>query len=92
MVADAVFLREAERAAIAALFPGFLGIWLEAPLPLLHARIAARSGDASDADVAVLEATAAHDPGHMTWRPLNAAEGTEAALRKMLDAPPPASP
>ncbi|MBL6454761.1 AAA family ATPase [Belnapia sp. T6] len=77
VVADAVFLRLEERAAIeaAARAAGvpFTGFWLTAPRAVLEARIAARTGDASDADAAVLAAAAARDPGVVTWQPLDAA-------------------
>jgi len=92
VVADAVFLRQAERSALGALTPDFQGVWLTAPVEVLRARIAARHHDASDADIAVLEMTASRDPGDMTWMQLDAAEGTEAALRKTLDLPPLAPP
>jgi aminoglycoside phosphotransferase family enzyme/predicted kinase len=46
----------------------FDGIWLEAPAALLRARVAARKGDASDADLAVLERQLARDAGPVTWR------------------------
>lgn len=92
VVADAVFQRDAERDALAALFTPFQGFWLEAPLSLLRARIEARRSDASDADIAVLEAAAARDCGAIHWTRLDASAGAEAAARKTLDAPPPASP
>ena len=92
VIVDAVFLRPAEREAIAALDPGFVGLWLDAPLPLLRARIAARAGDASDATITVLDATAAHDPGHIAWSRIDAVSDAEAAARKTLDVPGPASP
>ena len=92
VVADAVFQREAERDALAALFTPFQGFWLEAPLSLLRARIAARRNDASDADGAVLEAAAARDCGTIRWMRLDASASAEAAARKTLDAHPPASP
>lgn len=92
VVADSVFLRQAEREAISALTPHSQGVWLTAPLAVLRARIAARRHDASDADIAVLEMTAARDPGKVTWLQLDASEGTEAALRKTLDLPPKPSP
>jgi aminoglycoside phosphotransferase family enzyme/predicted kinase len=63
VVADATFLDPAHRAALrdAAEAAGvaFLGLWLWAPLEVLEARVAARTGDASDATVAVLRAAAA---------------------------------
>ena len=77
-IADAVFLDPAERARIEAIAAAagvpFHGLWLEAPLVLLEARLAARRGDASDADVAVLRAAAARDPGPITWRRLDASD------------------
>ncbi|MBL6079322.1 AAA family ATPase [Belnapia sp. T18] len=77
VVADAVFLRPEERAAIEAAARAaavrFDGIWLTAPHAVLEARIAARTGDASDADAAVLAAAAARDAGPMAWGVLDAA-------------------
>lgn len=92
VIADAVFQREAERDALTALHPDFTGLWLEAPLDLLRARVAARSGDASDATPAVLDATATRDAGAITWARLDASAGSEAAARKILDLPPQLSP
>jgi aminoglycoside phosphotransferase family enzyme/predicted kinase len=92
VIADAVFQRAPERAALAALHPGFEGLWLEAPLDLLRARIAARMGDASDATPAVLDATAGRDAGEITWHRLDASAGTEEMARKLLDLPPQLSP
>jgi predicted kinase len=93
VVADAVFQRVAERDALAALFTPFQGFWLEAPLSVLQARIEARQNDASDADLAVLQATAARDCGSIDWARLDATKDAEAQARKMLlDAPPAASP
>jgi len=92
VIADAVFQRAAEREALAALHLDFVGLWLEAPLDILRARIANRKGDASDATAEVLAATAARDAGEITWTQLNAVEGTEAAARKRLDLPATISP
>ncbi|MDJ0389017.1 AAA family ATPase [Roseomonas sp. E05] len=75
VIADAAFLEPAQRAGIAAAAARagvpFQGIWLEAPMPLLRERIAARRGDASDADLAVLEQAARLDPGPLDWRRLD---------------------
>jgi uncharacterized protein len=75
VVADAVFLDPAMRAGIEAAASGarFDGLWLEAPLPVLLARVAARRGDASDADAAVAERAARADPGPVSWSRLDAA-------------------
>ncbi|HHN67818.1 MAG TPA: hypothetical protein ENK15_07270 [Thermopetrobacter sp.] len=58
VIVDAVFGSEAERAAIAdvarAAGVPFTGLWLDAPRDVLHARVAARRGDASDATGAVV--------------------------------------
>ncbi len=58
VICDAVYGREHERAALSTLALSravpFCGIWLEAPEDVLEARVAARTGDASDADVAVV--------------------------------------
>jgi len=93
VVADAVFQRPAERDALAALFTPFQGFWLQAPLSVLRGRIEARQNDASDATLAVLQATAARDCGPIDWACLDATADAEAQARKMLlDAPPAASP
>lgn len=71
VIADAVFLRPAERAAIeaAAREAGgpFSGLWLEGPPDSLRARIEARRGDASDADARVLAQQLRQDPGEIGW-------------------------
>ncbi len=85
VVLDAVFLdaaqrAAAERAARDASVP-FDGLWLEAPLDVLRARIAARQDDASDATEAVLLRAAAADAGTITWRRIAAGQdATPAAL------------
>jgi predicted kinase len=55
-------------------------------LPLLAQRIAARSGDASDATVAVLRRSAAHDPGAGTWLQVDARDAARAleAVRRAV--------
>ncbi|MDO9710117.1 bifunctional aminoglycoside phosphotransferase/ATP-binding protein [Paracraurococcus lichenis] len=93
VIADAAFLRPEERAAIEAARgeAPFTGLWLEAPVEVLRARVAARRGDASDAGVAVLEAAAARDHGPLAWQRLDAAgdplPGALAALGLNAGAP-----
>ncbi|TDH60699.1 hypothetical protein E2C06_20815 [Dankookia rubra] len=86
VIADAAFLRPEERAAIEAARAKapFQGFWLEAPLEVLRARVAARRGDASDADAAVLAAAAARDPGPIGWQRLDAAADPIPAARAAL--------
>jgi hypothetical protein len=88
VVLDAVFLDPAQRAraeqvAREAGRP-FDGLWLEAPLEVLRARIAARRGDASDATEAVLLSAAQADPGRITWRRIAADERAAEAARAAL--------
>jgi uncharacterized protein len=83
VVADATFIDPAHRRAIEdaarSTGAGFAGFWLEAPLPELERRILARRGDASDATVTVLHATASGAPGAGTWHPVDS-RNVDAAL------------
>lgn len=85
VIADAVFLRPEERARIEAAAAPFAGFWLTAPPAVLRARVAARTGDASDATVAVLESQLARDAGPMAWPALDAAGDALPALLAALD-------
>jgi hypothetical protein len=82
VVADAMFLRPEQRAAVAhaAASAGvpFLGLWLTAPTELLEARLASRTGDASDATIAVLHAAARNDHGGGDWVAIDASDGGRA--------------
>jgi hypothetical protein len=79
-IADATFLNPADRAAVAGAAGGvpFLGVWLQAPLGVLEARVAARRADASDADIAVLRRAAAADSGPGDWLAVDATDAGEA--------------
>jgi aminoglycoside phosphotransferase family enzyme/predicted kinase len=76
VVLDAVFLKPEERQAAeavgAAAGVAFHGVWLEAPEPVMTARLDARMGDASDADRRVLAEQLARDPGAITWKRVDA--------------------
>ena len=48
----------------------FVGFWLDAPLAELERRVVTRSGDASDATVAVLRAAVGASPGAGDWHAL----------------------
>jgi aminoglycoside phosphotransferase family enzyme/predicted kinase len=75
-IADAVFAREEDREALrhAAALAGvpFVGLWLEAPEPVLMSRIAARADDASDADANVIRGQLAHPQHPGRWHCLDA--------------------
>jgi len=72
VVLDAAFLdpkaRIAAEALAAELGIAFRGAWMEAPVDLLKRRLESRVGDASDADVGVLEGQLARDFGEVRWR------------------------
>ena len=82
VIIDATFLDPAIRqeltCAIRQAGIPFRGVWLQAPLPVLEARINARAGDASDATVAVLRQSARNDPGAGDWVAVDAADGRRA--------------
>lgn len=84
VIADATFLDPAHRQAIATAAHTasvrFIGLWLTAPLTFLEARISARSGDASDATVAVLQAAAARATVPPDWQIIEASD-LDSALR-----------
>ncbi len=87
-VAEAVFDRAQDRAAIeaVALAAGvaFAGFWLEAPVSVLAQRIAARRGDPSDADEAVMRAQVARGNEDVRWARLDAAQGVEAMAEEVV--------
>lgn len=76
VVVDAVHARPEERAAIEAVArthgAPFTGLWLEAPAPLLRARVEARRNDASDATPEVVDRQTGYDTGPMDWLRLDA--------------------
>ena len=94
-IADATFLDPADRACVAraAGTAHFLGAWLEAPLDVLAARVAGRSGDASDADVAVLRRAAGRAGARAggDWLAVDATDAAAAlaAVRRALKTPRP---
>ena len=77
VVLDAAFLKLAERSAAEALAARmaipFQGLWMEAPEALLRERLDARTGDASDADGAVLDHQLSREVGEIGWRRIDAA-------------------
>jgi predicted kinase len=92
VVADGAYLAPHEREAVADVTSDFFGFWLEAPLDTLRARVASRTGDASDADVAVLDMMAAREAGPLDWARADATSDPGTVARKMLDSLPSAPP
>lgn len=72
VIADAVHAKSEERSSIEAVAAGagapFGGFWLEAPPPVLEARLEMRTRDASDATVEVLRQQLAYDLGPIAWQ------------------------
>lgn len=88
VVADAVFTRVDSREAIERIAReagvAFRGIWLDAPLDALAARVDARRGDPSDATVEVLRAQTREPIGVMSWTQVDASSEREATRRALL--------
>lgn len=92
-IVDAAFLREEERerigaAAMQSRVP-FVGLWLEAPRDTLAARIGTRTGDASDADLSVLQLQLGLDAGAVTWPRIDAGSDiarSAGAARALIEA------
>lgn len=89
-ILDATFLAPGRRSAAAAVARAagvpFQGLWLTAPAAVLEARVAARDGDASDADVTVLRAALAAAPATPPWPEIAASDAAAAvaAARRAL--------
>lgn len=91
VIADAAFLVAEERNAIAAAAReagmAFCGLWLEADPETLKERVASRTGDASDADAAVIDLQRQLDPAAPGWQRVAAGgriEDVLAAARRAL--------
>lgn len=95
VIADAVFARAEERAAIAAVAAGagvpFQGLWLDASPDVLQERVGKRAGDASDATPEVVRRQLAFDLGPIDWPRLDSSgEATQilAAARALTELEP----
>ncbi len=88
VVLDATFIDpalrgRAERLAIDCSVP-FDGVWLDAPLAVLEARVAGRTNDASDATVATLQDQLARQTSEVRWRHIEVSDGVDAAAEAWL--------
>jgi aminoglycoside phosphotransferase family enzyme/predicted kinase len=90
VIVDAVHARPEERTGLEAVAAAagvpFVGLWLDAPTTVLETRVAARAGDASDADVGVVQAQASYDLGVMDWTRVIAGGDGAATLAAARDA------
>ncbi len=88
VIADAVFASPEQRAAVAAIAArkgvSFAGLWLEAEPSIMEARVAARTGNVSDATVEVLRRQRAYDLGPMSWTRIDSGGLGEATLALAL--------
>lgn len=91
VIADAVFARPDQRAAVeavaAAAGVAFDGLWLETPPDMARRRVATRTGDASDATVEVLDRQQDYDLGTVTWTHIDTGapkDASVAAARRAL--------
>ena len=88
VVLDATFIDPALRARAEQLARDrgvpFRGVWLEAPLEILKARVAGRVGDASDATVETLDDQLARLGGEPAWGHVDTAGSVEDAARGWL--------
>ena len=98
VILDAVFASENERRVAETLAKrgaaAFRGVWLEAGIAALKARVSNRVGDASDATPDVIDLQSCYDLGQMNWTRIDAsgtADETSRAVRRMLP-PRPAGP
>jgi predicted kinase len=87
VIADAVFANATDRSAVeqvaAAAQAPFLGVWLEAPEPVLLERLKRRVADASDADAAVLRMQQQRGAGSVVWAHVDGSSTTDAALEQV---------
>jgi aminoglycoside phosphotransferase family enzyme/predicted kinase len=81
IIVDAVHLHPEERQLIEAVATDarapFIGLWLEAPEPVLIARVTNRTGDASDAMAEVVALQLRQPVGEITWTRIDASGSVE---------------
>ena len=88
VVLDATFIdpalrARAEKLAVECGVP-FDGVWLEAPLAVLQARVARRTNDASDATAATLQDQLARHTSQVQWRHVDVSGDIDAAAEAWL--------
>jgi uncharacterized protein len=90
VIADAVFARPEERAAIAEIArrseAEFAGIWLDAPARALEERVGARKGDVSDATPAIVRRQLGYEIGVLDWTRIDASGSRAEVLERAKEA------
>ena len=88
VIADAVFAKPEERAAIADvgrdLGVPFDGLWLEAPREIMEFRVTKRRRNVSDADATVVRRQMGYDLGGITWNRVDSSGPRNRTLEKGL--------
>lgn len=88
VIVDAVFANESERHAAENLAKrggvSFRGIWLEANLETLKARVMLRVGDASDATPEIIAAQFAYNLGNVVWTRVDASGSPEEVQARVM--------
>jgi aminoglycoside phosphotransferase family enzyme/predicted kinase len=88
-VVDAVYARASDRQVIeqvaAAASVPFIGLWLEAPEPVLIARTERRRDDPSDADATVVRMQTAEGAGNIGWCRIDASLSALSVLSRATD-------
>ena len=96
VIVDAVHRKEEERRLIADVAAradvGFIGLWLDAPVDALIARVRKRLGDASDATGEIVTQQAREDAGPLAWTRLDASVTPETLADVALAACMPTAP
>jgi len=89
VVVDGVFADPTERADIEGvarrLGTPFTGIWLAAPRDTLVVRVAARTGDASDATPDIVDLQLCRNTGPIAWTVIDASGKTATVLDRVID-------
>ena len=89
VILDATFLSSEHRRLAARLGKkmnvNFIGLWLDAEINALKDRVQKRTGDASDADAAVVRQQFESDPGVIDWHVIDAGTDRDAVYAAAID-------
>jgi hypothetical protein len=89
VIVDAVHAKKEERDAVAEIAArvgaAFTGIWLDAPAETMRQRIAARTGDVSDATPAVLDEQLSFDLGEQSFTVIDAGRPLDEVVASCLE-------